>query len=65
MNQIPFADDTALVADSEAKLRQQVNEFGWIRKRKKLRVNVSKRTVMRCRMGKGGGRMNLEECTLL
>ena len=34
-----FADDTALVADSK-KLCRLVGEFGRVRERRKLRVNV-------------------------
>ena len=48
MDQLLFADDTALVADSEQKLCTLVTEFGRVRERKKLRVNVCKSKVMRC-----------------
>ena len=47
INQLLFADDTALVADSE-KLCKLVSEFGRVCKRRKLRVNVGKSKVMRC-----------------
>ena len=47
INQLLFADDTALVADSEGKLCRLVNEFGRVCERRKLRVNV-KSKVMRC-----------------
>ena len=47
INQLLFADDTALVADSE-KLCRLVSEFGRIWERRKLRVNVGKSKVMRC-----------------
>ena len=47
INQLLFADDTALVADSEKKLCRLVNEFGRVCKRRKLRVNVGKSKVMR------------------
>ena len=40
INQLLFADDTALVADSEEKLCRLVCEFGRVCKRRKLRVNV-------------------------
>ena len=40
INQLLFADDTALVADSEEKLCRLVGEFGSVCKRRKLRVNV-------------------------
>ena len=43
INQQLFADDTALVADSEDKLCRLVSEFGRVCERKKLRVNVGKR----------------------
>ena len=48
INQLLFADDTALVADSEEKFCRLVNEFGRICERRKLRVNVGKSKVMRC-----------------
>ena len=35
-----FADDTALVADSEEKFYRLVSEFGRVCERTKLRVNV-------------------------
>ena len=40
INQLLFADDTALVADSEETLCRFVSEFGRVCKRKKFRVNV-------------------------
>ena len=53
INQLLFADDTALVADSEEKLGRLVSEFGRVCERKKL-VNVGKSKVMRCsRYGNG------------
>ena len=36
INQLLFADDTALVADSEEKLCRLVSEFGRVCKRRKL-----------------------------
>ena len=48
INQLLFADDTALVADSEEKLCRLVSEFGRVCERRKLIVNVGKRKVMRC-----------------
>ena len=39
INQLLFADDTALVADSEEKLCRLVSEFGRVCKTRKLRVN--------------------------
>ena len=47
INQLLFADDTALVAYSE-KLCRLDSEFGRVYERRKLRVNVSKSKVMRC-----------------
>ena len=47
LNQLLFADDTALLADSEEKLRQLVEEFGRVCSRRKLKVNESKSKVMR------------------
>ena len=40
INQLLFADDTALVADSGDKLCRLVSEFGRICERRKLRVNI-------------------------
>ena len=48
INQLLFADDTALVAGSEDKLCRLVSEFGRVCERRKLRVNVGKSKVMRC-----------------
>ena len=47
INQLLFADDTALVADSE-KLCRLVSEFGRVCERRKLRVNVGTSKVIRC-----------------
>ena len=46
-NQLLFADNTALVADSE-NLRRLVSVFGRACERRKLRVKVGKSKVMRC-----------------
>jgi len=46
--QLLFADDTALVADSEEKLQRLVTEFGRVCDRRKLKVNVNKSKVMVC-----------------
>ena len=55
-----FADDTALVADSEEKLCRLVSEFGRVRERRKLRVNEeSKSKVMRCSRYGNGDRMHV------
>ena len=42
INQLLFANDTALVADSEKKLCRMVSEFGRVCERRKLRVNVGR-----------------------
>ena len=42
INQLLFADDSALVADSEKKFRRVVSEFRRACERRKLRVNVGK-----------------------
>ena len=42
INRLLFADDTALVADSEDKLCRLVSEFGRVCERRKFRVNVGK-----------------------
>ena len=59
INQLLFADDTALVADSEEKLCRLVSEFGRVCERRKLRVNVGNRKVMRFSMYGNGGRMHV------
>ena len=59
MNQLLFADDTVVVADSEMKLRQLVSEFGRVCERRKLRVNVGKSKVMRCTRNEDGARLNV------
>ena len=52
-NQLSFADDTPLVADSEDKLCRLAS--GRVCEIRKLRVNVGKSKVMRCsRYGDGG-----------
>ena len=47
INQLLFADDTALVADPKEKLYRLVIEFRRVCNRRKLRVNVRKSKVMR------------------
>ena len=56
INQLLFADGTALVADSE-KLCRLVCEFGRVCERRKLRVIVGKSKVMRCSWYGNGDRM--------
>ena len=58
INQLSFADDTALVADSEEKLCRQVSEFGRVCERIKLRINVGKSKVMWCTRYGNEGRMH-------
>ena len=45
INQLLFADDRALVADSEEKLCRLVSEFGRVCERRKFKVNVGKSKV--------------------
>ena len=59
INQLLFADDTVLVADSEHKLCRLVSEFGRVCERRKLRVNVGKSKVMRCSRYGNGDRMHV------
>ena len=59
INQLLFADDTALVAGSEEKLCRLVSEFGRVCERRKLRVNVGKSKVMRCSWYSNGDRMHV------
>ena len=54
-----FADDTALVANSEGKLCRLVSEFGRVCERRKLRVNVGKSKIMRCSRYGNGDRMHV------
>ncbi len=59
LSQLLFADDTALVADSEGRLRQLVEEFGRVCKWRKLKVNGSKSKVTKCTRLVDGRRMNV------
>ena len=59
INQLLFADDTALVADSEKKLCRLVSEFGGVCDKRKLKVNVWKSKVMRCSRYGNGDRMHV------
>ena len=59
INQIPFVDDMALVADSEEKLCQLMEEFGQVCRRRDLKVNDIMNKVMKCTRGKGGKRINV------
>ena len=59
LNQLLFADDTVVVADSEKKLCQLVTEFGRVCERRKSRVNVCKSMVMSCTRNEDGARLNV------
>ena len=59
INQLLFADDTALVAGSEEKLGGLVSEFGRVWERRKLRVNVGMSKVMGCSRYGNGDRMHV------
>ena len=59
LNQLLFAADTVVVADSERKLFQLVIEFGRVCERRKLRVNMGKSMVMRCTRNEDGARLNV------
>ena len=59
INQLLFADDTALVADSEEKLCRLVSDIGRVCETRKLRVNVGKSKVMRCSTYGNGGQMHV------
>ena len=59
INQLLFADDTALVAHSEEKLCRLVSEFDRVCERRKLRVNVGKGKVMRFSRCGNGDRMHV------
>ena len=54
-----FADDTALVADSEEKLCRLLCELGRVCEREKLSVNVGKSKVMRCSSSGNVDRMHV------
>ena len=59
LNQLVFADDIVVVADSERKLCQLVAEFGRVCERRKLRVNVGKSKVIRCTRNEDDARLNV------
>ena len=58
INQLLFADDTALVTDSEEKLCILVRELCKVYERRKFRVNVHKSKGMRCSRYGNGGRIH-------
>ena len=59
LNQLLFANDTVVVANSLRKLCQLVTEFGRECERRKLRGNVGKSKVTRCTRNKDGARLNV------
>ena len=59
INELVFADDTALMAGSEEKLCRLVSQFGRVCKRRKFRENVGKSKVMRCSWYGNGDRMHV------
>ncbi len=59
VNQLLFADDTALVAGSEEDLKSLVEEFGRVCARRILRMNVGKNKVMRCAREGGGDTLDM------
>ena len=59
VNQLLFADDTALVADPEELLRRLVEEFGRVCQRRGLKVNVGKSKVMKCSRDVDGGDLDI------
>ncbi len=58
-NQLLFADDTALLADSQERLRQPVKKFWMVCERRKSRVYVSRSKVVKCTRKVGERMMNL------
>ena len=59
INLLIFADDTALVADSEDMLCRLVSEFGRVCERCKLRMNIGKSKILRCLRYVNEGRMHV------
>ena len=59
INLLLFADDTALLADSEEKLCRLVSEVGRVCERRKLRVNIGKSKFMSCSRYGNGDRMHV------
>ena len=59
INQLLFADDTVLVADSEEKFWRLMSKFGRVCERRKLRVNVGQSKVMWCSRYGNGDRMHV------
>ena len=59
INQLLFADDTALFSDSKEKSCRLMSEFGRVCERRKLRVNEGNSKVMRCSRYGNRGRMHV------
>ena len=59
ISQLLFANDIALVVNSEEKFCQLVKESGRVYRRKILRVYRNRSNVMKCTRGLGGRRMNI------
>jgi hypothetical protein len=59
LNQILYADDTALVTDEESKLQSLVTEFRKVCERRKLSVNVAKSKVMRVTRRENADNLNI------
>ena len=59
INRLLFADDKALVADSEEKLCTLVSEFGRECERRKFLANIVKRKVVRCSRYGNVGQMHV------
>jgi hypothetical protein len=59
LNQVLYADDTALLADKESKLQSLVMEFGKVCERRKLSVNVAKNKVMRVTRTENADNLNI------
>ncbi len=59
MIQLLFADYTALVADSQVRLKQLIEEFGKMCEGIQLKINESKCKVMRCTRMVDGRKRNV------
>ena len=59
VNHVLFADDTALVADSEEVLQQLVTEFSRVCDGRKLKGNVGKFIVMKCTRSENVGKLQV------
>jgi ribosomal protein L28 len=59
LNQILYADDTALVADKEIKLQSLATEFGKICERRTFSVNVAKSKLMTVTISENVDNLNI------